>query len=40
MGTMSYGWDAMDEIVHQLSVAFSDNISEGKLLAAGLHQHC
>jgi phospholipid-translocating ATPase len=29
MGTMSYGSDAMDEIVHQLGVAFSDNSSGG-----------
>jgi phospholipid-translocating ATPase len=29
MGTMSYGADAMDEIVHQLGVAFSDNASGG-----------
>ena len=24
MGTMAYGWDSMDEVAHQLSVAFGD----------------
>lgn len=30
MGTMSYGWDAMDEIVHQIGIAFSGGQTGGR----------
>ncbi|KAJ9097691.1 hypothetical protein QFC21_004728 [Naganishia friedmannii] len=30
MGTMSYGWDAMDEIARQVGLAFSTSTSAGK----------
>jgi phospholipid-translocating ATPase len=30
MGTMSYGWDSMDEVAHQLLTAFGDAKPPGK----------
>ena len=30
MGTMSYGWDSMDEVGHQLLTAFGDAKMPGK----------
>ncbi|GHJ88639.1 hypothetical protein NliqN6_5041 [Naganishia liquefaciens] len=30
MGTMSYGWDAMDEIARQIGIAFSDGLTGGR----------
>ena len=46
MGTMSYGWDAMDEIAHQIGIAFSDGQTGGQsnlslvegVLTSFLHQ--
>jgi phospholipid-translocating ATPase len=32
MGTMSYGWDAMDEIARQVSLAFSNSNNAGEYL--------
>lgn len=29
MGTMSYGFDSMDEVAHQLAVAFGGTIDQG-----------
>lgn len=29
MGTVSYGYDSMDEVAHQLAVAFGANIEQG-----------
>ena len=30
MGTMSYGFDSMDEVAHQLAVAFGASGDQGK----------
>jgi hypothetical protein len=29
MGTMSYGFDSMDEVAHQLAVAFGETSEQG-----------
>jgi hypothetical protein len=32
MGTMSYGFDSMDEVAHQLHVAFGTSVDQGILI--------
>ena len=32
MGTIVFGWDAMDEVTHMLSLALDDGASGGTLL--------
>ena len=32
MGTVSYGYDSMDEIAHQLAMAFGNNNDHGELI--------
>jgi phospholipid-translocating ATPase len=36
MGTMSYGFDSMDEVAHQLAVAFGETAEQGKLSSQGM----
>lgn len=31
MGTMSYGFDSMDEVAHQLAMAFGSTGEQGKI---------
>jgi phospholipid-translocating ATPase len=37
MGTAVFGWDAMDEISHLLSMAFTDGDAVGKFVALAAH---
>jgi phospholipid-translocating ATPase len=32
MGTMSYGFDSMDEVAHQLHVAFGTSVEQGRIM--------
>ena len=34
MGTMSYGWDSMDEVAHQLTTAFGGEQAPGEHLSS------
>lgn len=34
MGTIVFGWDAMDEVTHMLSLALDDEAHLGKLMYA------
>jgi hypothetical protein len=34
MGTIVFGWDAMDEVTHMLSLALDDEAHIGKLVYA------
>ena len=36
MGTMSYGFDSMDEVAHQLALAFGHALEPGKPLMISL----
>ena len=40
MGTMSYGADSMDEVAHQLALAFGMTAEQGKFTDFWLFQSC
>jgi phospholipid-translocating ATPase len=40
MGTMSYGWDSMDEVAHQLASAFGSEAAPGKPYIGCLPDNC
>lgn len=37
MGTVVFGWDSMDEVSHNLSLALGDSEHNGQLPTAGTH---
>lgn len=39
MGTMSYGFDSMDEVAHQLAMAFGSTGEQGKIFLQVKQMH-